>query len=877
MRERWNRYLRFWGPDVDGDINDELRYHLDMRTQYFRESGINDHDARRAALASFGDLDVVTRQLRDHDRRTLKRQRRADMLQDIAQDVRYGLRRLAAAPRFAIAVIAVLALGIGANTAIFSVIDAALIRPLPFAAPDRLVSVSSFDLPFELSAGHPKSAPSLADLRADSSVFSSVAAYARGSLNLAGGMEPVRTQIAYVTDGFFHTLGRTTVLGREPVAAEFARGGPKVVVISNTLWQQQFGGERSVIGREITLNAVRYTVIGVMPPDFRFPAGVDLWIPLALPFGFDIMEAFRNYLPSEGIARLAPNATVAQAAQHVDALRRRFRTIAKDDSPVSDLVRRLQTTLLGDRRAAMNILAASAVLLLLIACANVTNLLLSRAATRRREIAVRVVLGATRGRVIRQLFVEGFLLALGGAIVAVLVAAVSVRLLVALLPQSLAAIAPPALDRRVLAFTLATALVTSLVFGVWPALGLSRVDLASAMKLAGAGGGGSRRRSAAHGVLVIAEVSLALMLLIGAGLMIESMRNLLRENSGVRAENVVTGRLTFPGRKYGSSAAESELLSRVLAKLRSPGVDAAAVSALPMEGIGGIGLRVAPAESYDETHAAIGIYLIATPGYFRAMGARLRGIDLPAMVDTAHKVAVINETLAKQLWPEQNAIGKQLAFGPERRMVIGVVEDIRTRRLDEAPEGQLYLPMAEQAQSYASIVVRGSADPRALLARLRDAVRASDPSLPVYQLRRMDEVIAASIAPRRTNTILLVIFGGLAVVLATIGVYAVLSYGVAQRTREIGVRVALGAQRRDVVGMIVGDGARLTLLGVTIGLLGAYWLSRFVSSLLYGVSAQDPRVFIVATLGLAIVGCAAAWIPARRATRVDPITALREE
>ncbi len=877
MRERWNRYLRFWGPDVDGDINDELRYHLDMRTQYFRESGMNDSEARRAALESFGDLNAVARQLRDHDRRNLQRQRRADMLQDIAQDIRYGLRQLAAAPRFTVAVITVLALGIGANTAIFSVIDAALIRPLPFTAADRLVSVTAFDLPFELSAGHPKSTPLLADLRADSSVFSSVASFARGSLNLAGGTEPVRIQIAYVTDDFFHTLGRTTALGREPAAAEFTKGAPKVVVIANSLWQQQFGGEQNVLGRAITLNAVRYTVIGVMPPDFRFPAGVDLWIPLALPFGFDIMEAFRNYLPSEGIARLAPNATVAQATQHVDALRRRFRTITKDDSPASDLVRPLQSTLLGDRRAAMNILAASAILLLLIACANVTNLLLSRAATRRREIAVRVVLGATRGRVIRQLFVEGFLLAMGGAIVAVLVAAVSVRLLVALLPQSLAAIAPPAIDGRVLAFTLAIALATSLVFGVWPALGLSRVDLGSAMKLSGAGGGGSRRRSAAHGVLVIAEVSLALMLLIGAGLVLESMRNLLRENSGVRAESVVTGRLTLPGRKYGSTAAESELLNRVLAKLRSRGVDAAAVSALPMEGIGGIGLRVAPAESYDEAHAALGLYLIATPGYFRVMGARLRGSDLPAMADTAHKVAVINETLANELWPGQNAIGKQMSFGPEHRTVIGVVDDIRTRRLDEAPEGQLYLPMAEQAQSYASIVVRGSADPRALLARLRDAVRAADPSLPVYQLRRMDEVIAASIAPRRTNTILLVIFGGLAVLLATIGVYAVLSYGVAQRTREIGVRVALGAQRRDVVAMIVGDGARLTLLGVTIGLLGAFWLSRFVSSLLYGISAQDPRVFVAATLGLASVGCAAAWIPARRATRVDPITALREE
>jgi putative ABC transport system permease protein len=877
LPERWRRYLRFWGPDVDGDIADELRYHLDMRTQFYRESGMSDADARRAALESFGDLDGVTRELRNHDRGNLRRQKRVDMLQDIVHDIRYGLRQLAAAPRFTVAVIAVLALGIGANTAIFSVIDAALIRPLPFAAPDRLVSVSNVEVPFELSASHPKSAPVLADFRADSTAFSSVAAYARGSLNLAGGTEPVRTQIAYVTDDFFRTLGRTIAIGREPVAAEFTRGGPKVVVLAHSLWQQQFGGARSVIGHEITLNAVRYTVVGVMPLDFHFPSGVEIWIPLALPFGSDIMEAFRNYLPSEGIARLAPTVTVAQAAQHADALRRRFRAVTKDDSPVPDLVRPLQTTLLGDRRAAMDILAASAFLLLLIACANVTNLLLSRAATRRREIAVRVVLGATRGRVIRQLFVEGFLLALGGGIIAVLVAAVSLRLLVAMLPQTLAAIAPPTIDGRVLAFTLATALATSLVFGVWPALGLSRVDLGSAMKLAGAGGGGSRRRSAAHGVLVIAEVALALMLLIGAGLMTESMRNLLREHSGVQTENVVTGRLTFPGRKYGSSTAESELLNRVLARLRGPGIDAAAVSALPMEGVGGIGLRVAPADHYDEAHAALGLFLIATPGYFSVMGARLRGSDLPPMADTAHKVAVINETLAKQLWPGQEAIGKQMAFGPERRTVIGVVGDIRTRRLDDPAVGQMYLPMAEQAQSYASIVVRGSADERALMSRLRDAVRGEDPNLPVYQMRRMDEVIAASVAPRRTNTILLVLFGGLAVVLATVGVYAVLSYGVAQRTREIGVRVALGAQRSDVVGMIVGDGARLTAVGVLIGVLGAYFLSRFVSSLLYGVSPQDPRVFVAAALGLATVACAAAWIPAWRATRVDPITALREE
>jgi len=803
------------------------------------------------------------------------------MLQDLVYDLRYAVRQLRAAPRFTIAVVLVLALGIGANTAIFSAIDAAFFRPLPFPQADRLVSIAAVDLPFEASLGRSQQQTRLNDIVADSAVFSRAAAYASGGLNLTGdGIEPARATVTYVTSDFFTTMGRAPSLGRVPVAEEFMTHGPNVVVLSYGMWQGTFGGDKSVIGRKIALNGKSYSAVGVMPADFRFPAATELWVPLALPFGFDIMEAFRNYLPSNVVARLQPGVSVAQARQHADAIRRRFRKIGPDETPADRLVRPLQTTLVGDRRTALLILGASAALLLLIACANVTNLLLARASARQREISVRVVLGATRLRIVRQLTVESLLLALAATAVAVLVAMLAVRGLTATLPQSLAGVAPPEIDGRVLLFALAIAFVTSLVFGIWPALGASRSDLGEVMKLAGAGGGGTRRRtSSARGALVVIEVSLAVMLLIGAGLMVESLRTLLNTDSGVRAEHVITGRLVLPASKFPTVQAKVAFLNAVATRTRSaPGVTTAGVvSALPMEGVGGIGLAIAPDEAYDQAHMQIGLYLMATPGYFATMGTALRGEDLPSTFDSTNKVVVINSTLAKELWPNSDAIGHRIRFGQERRTVIGVVNDIRTKRLDTAAVGQMYLPMAEQPQAYASIVVRGTATNAAMIAHVRDALHSVDPTQPVYALQSMSDVISTSVAPRRTNTVLLTLFGGLAVVLAAVGVYAVLSYGVTQRTREIGVRVALGAQRGDVVQLIVRQGAVLSMIGIVLGLAGAFALSRFVAAMLYEVDPHDVRVFLGAPLLLGIVAVVAMLTPALRATRVDPLTALRED
>ncbi len=878
----WLRYLRFWGPNVDADIDDELRYHLELRASDFIARGMSSDDARRAARESFGDLTEIARELREHDLAQLRRDRRADMFQDLMQDVRYGLRQLRSAPRFTAAAIVVLALGIGANTAIFSAIDAAFLKPLPFKDPERLVSLET-DPPFDPPGGRsrPKSGPDLLDHRADTAAFASVAAYATGGLNLAGGAEPIRASVTYATDNFFETLGRAALIGRTPVAEEYAKGGPKVVVLSYGTWRRLFDGDRSVVGRDVTLNDRRYRVVGVMPADFRFPDNTDAWVTLDIPFGFDIFEAFRNFLPSRGVARLRDGMSVAVAAQHLDEIRRRYKPkLDADATPVAQLVRPLQSTLVGDRKTALVVLMASAALLLLIACANVTNLLLARASARRREIAVRAVLGATRARIVRQLVVEHLLLAFGAAVVAVIVARFSLQLLTAMLPPTIAGVAPPTIDARVLAFTATIAIATSLLVGLLPALGAARLELNDAMKASGAGTGGSQRRGRVRAALVVAEVSLALMLVVGAGLMIESLRVLLNTDVGINTSHVVSARLVLSKEKYDRGPKGAEFYTDVLRRLRSiPGVTSAgAINVLPLEATGSISLRVAALDGpQDDAHATDAAMLTASAEYFKTLGVQLTGDDLPDARDTSRHVAVINRTLAQKLWPGQNPIGREFGWADMRHTVIGVVNDIRTRSLEREARGQMYTPLANGPQYYGAIVVRGTGDKGRLLADLRNAVHDVDPGQPLYELRAMEEVVAKSVAPRRTNTVLLGTFGGLALLLAAVGVYAVLSYGVAQRTREIGVRMALGAKREDVVAMVAREGLVLAAIGIAIGLAGAFALSKTMSSLLYAVNPRDVRIFAAAPIALAVVSVVATLAPALRATRVDPMSALRSD
>jgi putative ABC transport system permease protein len=881
-RARWRSYFRFWGPDIEADVDDELQYHLDMRTEDFVAKGMNREQARTAAMELFGNPRRIFHTLRAHDAKKLRRAGRTDMIRDVAYDFRYALRHFRREPRFSATIVCVLALGIGANSAIFSAIDAAYFRPLPFANPDRLVTVSGATVPADLPSNirrTPKGLPYLADLQAERSVFSGVAAYATGGLNLVGGRDPIRTTVTFVTTDFFSVLGRMPVLGRPISVAETSPGGTRGAVLSDALWRRQFGGDPSVLGRTVTLNDAEYAIVGVMPPTFNFPVKTDVWVGLPLPYPMSLFEAFRNYMPSKFIARLAPGATAALAAQRIDALGRVLRPSRKRDaSSIADLAKPLQQTLVGDTGKALAVLMGGAVILLLIACTNVTNLLLLRASSRRREIAVRVAIGASRTRIVRQLLVESALLATAGALLAVLVARVTVGTLGAVLPASLAGVAPPTVDVRVLGFAILLAMVTSILVGLWPAVGATRISASDALKI---GAGATQHRGAAlRGLLVVAEVALALMLVVGAGLVLESLRSLLRVDTGMRGEHVATARLSLPGARYNSSPVTTGFINDVLRAIKArPGVVAAgAVNSLPMAGEAGIGFRTTPENAPpDSPRAATAELLMATPGYFSTIGTPLRGDDLPATYDSTNKVAIINTAMAKVLWPNEDAIGKRLVSplgGPHT--VIGVVADIRVSRADSPPEPQVYFPLAEAPSSSVAIVASGTGDPAGLLRHIDDAVRAVDPKQPTFAGQSLDQLITASVAPRRTNAMLFSVFGSVALILAAVGIYAVIGYGVEQRAREFGIRMALGAEPSDVVTLVLAKGVWIAIAGVALGTAAAFAASRVLQSLLYETSHHDARIFIAAPIALLAIALIASWLPARSAVRVSPLEALRE-
>jgi predicted permease len=519
-----------------------------------------------------------------------------------------------------------------------------------------------------------------------------------------------------------------------------------------------------------------------------------------------------------------------------------------------------------------------ATILLLIACANVTNLLLLRAAARRREIAVRTAIGASRFRIVRQLLVESLLLAVVGAVLALIVARATIGALGAMLPASLAGVAPPTVDARVLAFSMMLALLTSILVGLSPAIGATRVSASDALKL---GAGATHRRSGrVRAVLVAAEVALALMLVIGAGLVVESLRSLLRVDTGMRAEHVATARLSLPEARYRSSAVANGFVNDVLRAIRSGSeVQAAgAVNSLPLAGEGGIGLRTS-AENVpeDSPRAATAELLMATPGYFSALGTPLRGDDLPSTFDSTRKVAVVNTAMAKILWPGEDAIGKRLVSPlGGTHTVIGIVGDIRASRPDTPAEPQVYFPLSEALSSTIAIVARGSGDPADLLRRMGTAVRSIDARQPIFAAQSLDELVTASVAPRRTNALLFSAFGGVALFLAAIGVYAVIGYGVQQRTREFGIRVALGAEPRDVVALVLAKGVWIAVSGIAVGTAGAFAVSRVLSSILFETSHHDPRIFVAAPTVLLVIAVLASWLPARSALRVSPLEALRE-
>ena len=893
----WRRYLRFFGANVEADVDDELRDHIARLESELRERGVPADQIADAVRARFGDAEAIRARLTRADGSRHRRDLRLEAFGNLGQDVGYALRRLRQRPGFTAAVVVVLALGVGATTAMFSAVDAAMLRPLPFAHPDRLLLMHEIQLPFDAGPGNPAPTfhfPDYDDAAGMRNTFASVAGYAAGTLNLGDPTRPMRVKVGVVTPSFFTTLGRVPVRGRPFTGDEGKPRGPAVAILSDGLWRSHFG-QRPVLDSVIVLSGKPYRVVGVMPPGFSFPDESDLWIPLTNPTTFDTFAAFRSFLPSYVIGRLAEGVSAPAAEAQLQALWTRDAALASAaDSNATPMVRQtiaglrkdgfavpFRTALVGDHRTALLILLGATGLLLLIACANVTNLLLSQAAARRQEIALRAVLGATRRRIVRQLLTESVTLALAGTVLGILLAPLGLQLLTTLMPPRLAGIAPPEIDLRVLGFAAALALVTGVGFGLWPAWGASRAQLADAVKAGGrgatAGGAGRGRR-----MLVAAELALTVLLLVGAGLMLRSFDRMMHEPVGLDAHGVGTLEFTFDAGGNGADRV-ARIRSMVSRLESSPGISAAGiVNMLPLGGEGGIAISVRAADRPEPPRDSMKYarYLICSAGYFRAMGIPLlEGRTFTVADDsTAPRVAIVSRAMADGLWPNEDPIGRQFPMMANRLItVVGVVGDVRDSGIERKPGYQMYFPVGQQGTGYLALVARGALAPSAMLSRLREAVRAVDPSQAVYRVRMMDDVVSSSVAPQRTNTLLISLFGALALVLTALGVYAVIAYSVAQRRRELGIRAALGASGRNLVGLVSREMVWVTAGGLLVGLAGAWAASRVMASLVYGVTTHDPATFVIAPLALLIPAAIATLLPARRAARTNPVDVIREE
>ena len=868
------------------DLEEEMRIHLEMREESLRRQGMSVADARSATRRRFGNVTAKTEQSRDIWGLA--------SFDEFRRDLGFAARRLRQRPAFSVPVIAVLALGIGATTAVFSAVDAAMLRSLPFPAAQQLYSLPDVSIPmareFDRSPGDLLGISDVAGMR---QVFSHVAAYAAGGLNLMDDERPLRVDAGVVTTTFFSTLGIGPLHGRVFSAEEGKPNGPRVVVLSHRLWQSHYGSSE-MLGRSIRLHGKAHTVVGIMPPGFDFPKGSQLWIPLPVPMTFDVFEPFRGFLPSTVVARLRPGVSEEAAKAAVLAAWERAVAPAEGEKRTGldewvagvrekGIAVPLQRDLLGDRRRALLVLLGATGLLLLIACANVANLLLSDGAIRRREIAVRGVLGATKARIVRQLLVESTMLALAGASLGVLLAPAVLKVLRSMLPATLAGVSPAQLDLRVLAFAALLAAATGILFGLWPAVGASRADASQAIKGGGghgatAGGVGTVRR-----VLVVAEVALTVMLLVGAGLMLKSFERLMSKDIGMNPEQVATLETSFP--RSVPPAERLRIAQAALDRLSAqPGILAAGiVNDLPLRGGGGISvtMTVPDAPPLPDGERRFARQLTASGGYFDALGIRLLRGRIFVSTDNSDDapVAIVSKSTANSWWPGRDPIGRTFSYGPDDPpiTVIGVVADVREGRMDREPTPQMYHSAYRTTPDNLAFAVRGTLSPPLLMTRLREAIASVAPGQPVYNVRMMEDVIGASVAPRRTNTILIGLFAGIALVLAALGVYAVVSYGVTQRTREFGIRAALGARASDLISLVAGEMFAAITMGLVIGLGAAWALSKVLATLLYEVDTRDPVTFAAVPLVLIVPALVATLIPAVRAMRVSPTEVMRAD
>jgi putative ABC transport system permease protein len=879
---------RLWRGSLEEEVDTELDFHVEMRTREFIAAGMDPVSAREAAVGRFGDIHRVNETCRQIGRRRDEDMRRTEYLSELTQDVTFACRQLLKSPGFSIVAILTLALGIGATSAIFSAVHAVVLRPLPVPDPERIVAVYEF---WRGSRGS-MSAGNYVDAMAQATSFSDSTAVQYSSFNLGDTTDAERIIGARTTAGFFGVFGTQPALGRVYSIEEDQPGREQVVVLSHRLWTRRFGSDRQVVGRQVRISGRPYEVIGVMPASFDFTDQTEeLWVPIAWTAerkGMHDEHAFQIY------ARLKAGAGVAQAeselARFAEDLTRRF---PRDNAERGFAVAPMMEELVGDYRQRLFILLGAVGFVLLIACGNIANLLLARGTARAGEMAIRAALGAGRGRMVRQLLTESLVLALISAAAGLVLAAWGIQALIAAAPDGVPRLEQAALDPIALGFTLIVALLSAVLFGLAPAIRTARSDVQTILKEAGRGAAMGGVRDRLRTGLIVGEMAVALVLLVGAGLLIRSSVALQRVEPGFDPKGLLSARLSLPAAEYADPERVVQTFERIAEAARQiAGVEGAAMSSQVPMGAGGSGNGLVPEGKAPEPGNVILSRLrIVTPGYLETM--RIPIVRGRAIQDGdrrgALKVMVISEALAATAFPGANPIGKRISCcesapdgkGPGYKTVVGVAGDVLSRGLGEPPAPEFYLPAAQVPdaawqwiQRTMYVAIRTSRDPGTVAAPLRTAAAGIAPGVPLFNVRTMEERLAESLATSKFNTLLLAALGAIGVVLAAVGIYGVIAYFVTRRTQEIGVRMALGATRRDVVALVVKQAAWPVAAGILLGVVVSAGLTRLLSGQLFGVRAHDPATFALVAIGLAGVAIVASLVPARRAASIDPTRAL---
>jgi predicted permease len=867
---------------VASDVDAELAFHLARRVDELIERGLSPEEARREAATRFGNLEFTRQYCRDEDVRRERETRKTTMLEELKQDLFYAVRSLRSAPGFALVALLTLALGIGANTAIFSVVRGVLLSPMPFPDGDRVLRVwhvnqAENDLKAQVSE------PDFLEWKAETKRFASLAAYwhsaGASGANLTGNGTPERIQGAYITPGFFETLGANAAIGQTIRAEQAVAGNDRYVVLSDGLWRRRFGADRGIVGRALTIDGEPYTVLGVMPPAFTFPAErLDYWMPLST-MGPDQIGRQRGSRFLDVFGRLAAGATPAQAYEELAAITRRVSEREPDARGWNDVAMMpARDSLIGDVRRPLLVLLGAVAFVLLITCVNIAGLLLARATARQRELAVRSALGAGRGRILRQLLTESLVLALIGGALGVGLAYVGVSALGAFGGGDLPRAASVRIDGTVLAYAFAVSTLAGVLFGLLPAIRATSRNLQGVLR-AGTRGSVGNAGQRLRGALVVAEVALAVILVVGAGLATRSFANLLEINPGFNPRNVLAVRLGIPYDRYGPQGAPGHY-EALLARIATvPGVEAVgAAKDYPLRGTGEARGVIIPggAEGSSEQPVRLPV-LHVSPDFFRALNIPLRAGRTFTMADRqgTPPVWIVNEAFARKYWPNENAVGKTLQMGPASIEVIGVVGDFRQKSLTEPAEPTAYLHYLQNMRAGLSFAIRTNGDPLRYANAVRDAIWSVDRDQTITSIETMESVVGGTMARPRLLAALLVLFGVMGLSLGALGIYGVLAYAVSQRRQEIGVRVALGATPRSVMTLVVGQGMTLATIGVVAGIAGALVLTRVMATVLYNLRATDPVTFAVVIVVLMGTALVASWLPARRALRIDPVQALR--